>query len=54
MTAKLISSIALNAGLHGWHAFLDVPINGFEHHDGVIHHDADAQHERQHVRMFTE
>ena len=25
-----------------------MPVNGFQHHDGVVHHDADDQHQREH------
>ena len=47
----------LERGLHRGHAFLDVPVNRFKHHDGVVHHDADAQHQGQHredVHRVTE
>ena len=33
---------------HRRHAFLDMAENIFQDHDGVIHHHADGQHERQH------
>ena len=35
------------AGIEGLHALLDVADDIFQHHDGVIDHDADGQHERE-------
>ena len=32
-------------GVKGLHALLDVANDVFQHHDGVIHHDADGEHE---------
>ena len=34
-----------NTGLEGRHALLDVTHDVLEHHDGVIYHDANGQHE---------
>ncbi len=42
----------VNGGLFGVHPLFDVDLNRLHHHDGVVHHDADGQHEpqqRQHV-----
>ena len=35
---------ALDRRVEGLHALLDVAVDVFEHHDGVIHHEADGQH----------
>ena len=38
----------LLGGLHRRHTILDVPIDVFEHHDRVIDHHADRQHQGEH------
>ena len=35
-------------GLHGVQALLDVPVDGLEHDDGVVHDDTDREHEGEH------
>jgi flagellar basal body rod protein FlgG len=45
-TAKPIS-LALDGGGEGLHAFFDVAVDVLQHHDGVVHHQADGQHQRQ-------
>ena len=39
---------ALERRLHRGHAVLDVTMDVFQHHDGVVHDHADGQHEREH------
>ncbi|MNV07923.1 hypothetical protein D3C71_983770 [compost metagenome] len=38
---------AFNGGLERCLAFLDVTVNVFHHHDGIVHHQADGQYHRQ-------
>ncbi len=35
-------------GLDGFLAVLEMVLHGLDHHDGVIHHDADGEHEAEH------
>jgi hypothetical protein len=37
----------LERRLEGRHALLDVPVDVLQHHDGIVHHQADRQHQRQ-------
>ena len=48
ITGPLTSSIAFSVACSGRQAMLDVVLHGFDHHDGVVHHDADREHDRQH------
>ena len=34
-------------------AVLEVMLHGFDHDDGVVDHDADGQHQAEHVSTFT-
>jgi hypothetical protein len=47
ITAKPISRAPLIAAENGSRPFLDVPEDVLQHHDGVVHHQADGQHQRQ-------
>ena len=52
MTGPETSSIAFSVASFGRHPLLDVMLHGLDHHDGVVHHQADGQHqaeERQRV-----
>ena len=46
-TAKPISRAPRIAGRERVHALLDVAEDVLQHHDGVVHHQADRQHQRQ-------
>src|SRR5205807_2684597 len=36
-------------GFAGPHAVIDMALHRFHHHDGVIHHNADGQHQSEHA-----
>ncbi len=40
----------LRGGFLGRHAVIDMALHRFHHHDGVVHHDPDGQHQSEHAR----
>ena len=38
---------AFKRRLQGWHAFFDMPVDVFEHDDGIVHHQTNGQHHGQ-------
>ena len=46
-TGPPTSSMAFTVADFGIHALVDVVLDGFDHDDGVVHHEADRQHEAE-------
>ena len=47
ITGPEISSIALMRRVFGSHALFDVPLHRLHHDDGIVHHQADRQHQSE-------
>ena len=45
MTGPVTSSIALTVGLRGRQPVVAATLDVLDHHDRVVHHDADRQHQ---------
>ena len=45
--AKAISLAPLQGRLEGMQTVFDVAVNVFQHHDGIVHHQTDGQHQSQ-------
>jgi hypothetical protein len=47
MTGAVTSFMACLGGLLGRHALFDFDLDRLHHHDGIVHHDPDGQHQAQ-------
>ena len=47
ITGTAISRAPCDRRIEGLHALLDMPVDVLDHHDGVVDHQADGQHQRQ-------